>query len=106
MNVNIYLIGCHLYDEKDKSGNKTGQKKCRIGYFYAEPKYKNNSEAYKGFTEKSAFVPKRVFDDLPVEWFGTTVVAEIKKVPDEKDPLKEKIVINSLTKDDTTVILV
>lgn len=106
MKLNIYLIGGFLYNEKDSQGNKTDNLKFRLTYFYSDREYRKNDSKFKGFKEMSAYLPSRVADDIPVEWYGSSVIAHISSKPSERDPLRENKFIEFLEKGDIKINLV
>lgn len=92
MELKITLTSCLVYQDKITSQDKT-----RLGYIVADTSFRQNTDKFKGYPDLSIFYDgTEVFNKLPVEWFGVTLLATIENKPNPRNPLRENKVIKSL----------
>jgi|GEM_PF-6637576 len=97
--VSIILLNVNCFE-------KDGNKKSRVGYFLVDNQFKKDTGNYKGYADRSCYYETdAVFKKVPLSMIGKPILAAIKEVSDDFDPMKTKRLIGRLIDDKTVVDL-
>lgn len=92
MKIQVELLSVLAYTDK-----KTNEPKTRLGYRCLEPKYKQNTEKLKGFSELSIYLDNHdLFNKLTADMFGVQAELEFEEKPTISNPLKNVLTLKTI----------
>lgn len=101
MKLQVELISCLAYKDK-----KTNEAKTRIGYRLIDPKYRQNTNRLKGYSELSSYITGHdVFNRMKPEFFGVAAELEGDEEVSPTNPTRKILILKSVKIGNDTISL-